>query len=451
MIIFLFHNDLRLYDNTGLKEALELGETLPVFIFTPEQLGPGNKYRSQNCVNFMCESLKDLDLELRKHKSKLHTYYGTTHLVIEKLIRKYSVVAVYSNSNYTPFAKKRDKKVQKVCEKHGVEFEIFEDFGLLPIGDVQTSSGVYKKFTPYYDVAKHRKIRHPEFCKLTNLRKISGPLVPITRFYRNPTKIVETELMAGGRKNGLKLMHVNHSGYDRNRNMLAINTTGLSAYIKFGCISVREVYWSIPNKNGDLVKQLFWREFFMNIVHQYPGILDNQNWHRNFNQNYNRVAWRTVGDAKFKRWCDGKTGYPVVDAAMRQLNQIGWMHNRGRLIVSAFLVKLLGYHWELGERYFATKLRDYDPAQNNGGWQFVAGSGVDAQPYFRMFNPWLQSEKYDPQAKYIKKWVPELAKVAPKDIHKWYETCDDYDDVDYPEPMVEYDHDATKKIYSKLY
>lgn len=451
MNIFVFHNDLRLEDNNGFHEAIKAGKTIPVFIFTPEQIGPSNKYKSQNCINFMCESLKDLDTDLKSHGSKLHTFFGTTHKVVKSLITKHKISAVYCNQNYTPFAIHRDKLVKKVCDQSGVEFHQFEDFGLLPIRSVTTGSGVYKKFTPYFEAAHHKKIPKPASYRISNLANIACQNI-IAKFYKKPSKIMEAEMMAGGRKNGLKIISgmAKFSNYDKTRNVLAKNTTQLSAYIKFGCVSIREVYHACSAH--DLIKQLFWREFFMNIVADHPEILTGQHGHRNFNPKYDKLAWNRRSDAKFQKWCLGKTGYPVVDAAMRQLNQIGWMHNRGRLIVSAFLVKLLGYHWELGERYFATKLRDYDPAQNNGGWQFVAGSGVDAQPYFRMFNPWLQSEKYDPDAKYIKKWCPELADVDPRDIHKWYDAWQDYD-VAYPKPMIDYEkyRDETKKIYAKLY
>lgn len=449
MNIFIFHSDLRLHDNIGLAECLS-EKTVPVFIFTPEQLGDTNKYKSQNAINFMCESLKDLDDELRKHHSKLHTYYGNTAEVVAKILRKHDILGVYSNFGYTPFAKKRDADVEKVCKQFDVEFHQFHDYGLLPIGEVKTSGGVYKKYTPYYLAAKHKKIPKPAKYSLSNLAKIQNNDVPITRFYKKPSKIVEKELKAGGRKNGLAVLGRDFSKYGKTRNMLEINTTQLSAYIKFGCLSIREVYHEVSGE--ELIKQLFWREFFMNIVDEYPKVLNGTHGHRNFNPKYDKILWNTRSDTYFKRWCEGRTGYPVVDAAMKQLNQIGWMHNRGRLITAAFLVKLLGYHWELGERYFATKLRDYDPAQNNGGWQFVAGSGVDAQPYFRMFNPWLQSAKYDPDAVYIKKWCPELKNVEPGDIHKWYQTWEDYD-IDYPRPMVEYEdsRDDIKKIYSKLY
>jgi deoxyribodipyrimidine photo-lyase len=451
MNIFVFHSDLRLQDNNGLHESLKTAKTIPVFIFTPEQLGNSNKYKSQNAVNFMCESLKDLDSELRKHGSKLHTYFGNSATVIGKIIRSSDIVAVYSNFGYTPFAKKRDSEIARICKKHEVEFHQFHDYGLLPIKEVMTSGGVYKKFTPYYLAAKSKKIPKPAKYPLTNLGKIRNTDIPLARFYKKPSKIVEKELKAGGRKNGLAILGRDFSKYGKTRNTLHINSTQLSAYIKFGCLSMREVYHSVSST--ELVKQLFWREFFMNIIEEYPHIISSAHGHRNFNPKYDKISWNRKSDIWFRRWCDGQTGYPIVDAAMRQLNQIGWMHNRGRLITAAFLVKLLGYHWELGERYFATKLRDYDPAQNNGGWQFVAGSGVDAQPYFRMFNPWLQSAKYDPDAEYIKKWCPELAKVSPSDIHKWYDTYPDHKDIDYPKPMVDYEEsrDEIKKIYSKLY
>jgi len=434
-----------LQDNNGLYEAISNGKTIPVFIFTPEQIGQINKYRSQNSINFMCESLKELDSDLKKYGSKLHTYFGNTTKVIAKLIGQIKPTGIYCNANYTPYAKKRDNEIAKLCDAKNIEFCQFEDYGLLPIGSVKSANGTYKKFTPYYNAAKNKKVAKPKKYNIHNLAKISGGNYPITKFYKK-----HNLPMFGGRKNSLKIIsNMSKFGkYGTTRNILAINTTELSAFLKFGCISAREVYHSISNKSGDLVKQLFWRDFFMNLVDGYPHILNGPRFKRNFKQKYNTVKWQTNQSLQFKKWCQGQTGYPIVDAAMTQLNTIGWMHNRGRLIVAWFLTKILGIHWELGEQYFATKLRDYDPAQNNGGWQFCAGSGVDTDQYFRQFNPWAHSEKYDPNGEYIKKWLPILKDVKPKDLHKWDQSWQNYN-IKYPKPIVNYE-DAKNKV-RKIY
>lgn len=439
MNIFIFHNDLRLADNVGLMECIK-DKTIPVFIFTPTQIGNENKYRSQNAINFMCNSLAELDKELKMHGSRLHTYFGHTHKIISQLIRNNNIKKVYCNRNYTPFAIDRDKAVEKVCKSAKVEFIQFEDFGLLPIGSVKTGNEVYKKFTPYYEAAKHHKVHGPYKYKVCNLVKISGGNYHTGQKYS-----------FGGREQGLAILAKmdKFKHYGKERNILAKNTTQLSAYIKFGCVSIREVYHKATNT--DFIKQLFWREFFMNIVWVFPHVLNGRN--RNFKLKYNKVRWTKLTSANkhyFLAWCNGQTGYPIVDACMRQLNTTGWMHNRGRLIVSGFLVKIMGWDWQYGERYFAIKLRDYDPAQNSGGWQFVSGSGVDSQPYFRIFNPWLQAEKYDPNCEYIKKWCPELAKVPTKDIHFWYKNYEKYKG--YPKPMIDYEtwRDKSRLLYSPL-
>jgi deoxyribodipyrimidine photo-lyase len=465
MNIYIFHNDLRLCDNTALLSCLksQTGLTLPIFIFTPDQISSKNKYRSEASINFMCNSLSELNSELKKYNSKLHTYYGSSHHVIKYLIQNHANInAVYSNMNYTPFSIKRDKKISDVCRKNNVEFVECEDFGLLKIGQITTNGeSVYKKFTPYYRIAKKEKVKKVAKCSNTLLNNFVK--IPNNKFsvkindYYTQTKCYDP-LINGGRIEGMSILKkiAKFKKYDDERNTLSINTTQLSAYIKFGCVSIREVYWSIVNrigKNSDLIKQLFWREFYMNILWQHPHIISDHT-NRNFKEKYANVKWKRLDGApkykpEFKKWCNGNTGYPIVDACMRQLNNTGYMHNRGRLIVAGFLVKILGWHWELGEKYFATKLRDYDPAQNNGGWQFVSGSGVDSQPYFRIFNPWLQSLHHDTDCIYIKKWVPELSDVPPNHIHNWFKYYDLYDGVNYPKPMVNYEdcRDTTKKIY----
>jgi deoxyribodipyrimidine photo-lyase len=437
MNIFIFHNDLRLVDNIGLSEALKSGKVIPIFVFTPTQIGKQNPYRSQNAINFMCESLMSLDNELRKHGSQLHVFYGNTHTVIESLIKKHKITGVYSNMNYTPFAIERDAAIANVCKKHNVEFVENEDFGLFPIEHIKTGGGVYRKFTPYYEAALKHKIPEPISYKLTNLIRVnSGNKSLITKF---KTGRHTSKYMMGDRKNPLFTLgriKNNLKHYDRDRNTLAIRSTELSCHIKFGLVSVREVYHVFKKTNADLVKQLIWREYYMNIVWAYPYVLQGKN--RNLNERERKVHWHELKPSNsrlFIAWCKGKTGCPIVDAAMTQLNTIGYMHNRGRLIAGWYLVKILGFNWIYGERYFATQLRDYDPAQNNGGWQFVAGS---QDSYYRGFNYMLQSAKYDPHADYIKQWLPQLKNIPPKHIHEWENHYTEYK-VNYPKPIITYD------------
>jgi deoxyribodipyrimidine photo-lyase len=238
----------------------------------------------------------------------------------------------------------------------------------------------------------------------------------------------------------------NLKNYPRTHNDLSHSTSELSAFIKFGCVSIREVYKTFRSKH-DFIRQLFWRDFYANILYSFPYVLGSA-----MKKNYNKVHWHHNSNW-FKKWCDGETGYPVVDAGMRQMNQTGYMHNRARLIVSSFLVKTLLISWEEGEKYFAQKLVDYDPASNNGNWQWTAGSGADSQPYFRIFNPWEQGKNYDPNCEYIKKWVPELKDVPNKDILNWEDTHSEYKDVKYPKPIVDYkkQKEIALKMYSSVF
>ena len=249
-------------------------------------------------------------------------------------------------------------------------------------------------------------------------------------------------LVHGGRTNAitqLKVAAKNIKNYPRTHNELSQPTSQLSAYIKFGCISIREVYKTFRSKH-DFIRQLFWRDFYANILYSFPQVLGHA-----LKPNYNKVRWHHNTNW-FNAWTKGETGFPVVDAGMRELNETGYMHNRARLITSSFLIKTLLIDWQKGEQYFAKKLTDYDPASNNGNWQWTAGSGADSQPYFRIFNPWLQGENFDPNCEYIKKWVPELKDVPVKDILHWEDTYSQYKNIKYPRPICNYEEQKDKAL-----
>lgn len=436
--IYIFRRDLRLQDNLALSAALSsmkgIGTVLPIFIFTPEQITAENKYRSLNAIRFMNECLEDLNSRLLKYNSKLHTLYGNPADCLNKLIQhliqyKYDVVAVYVATDYTPYSVERDKSLASICSQYECEFNTIEDAVLLPIKSTTTNSGdIYVKFTPYFEKIKQRikkgEILRPSETHNTNMfTTIKIPFAinisDITRQLNNNELALYPNVI-GGRNNALNALHATKSGqinYDTKRDILCYNTSNLSAYIKFGCISIREVFWYFMEnfgQNSGLIKQLFWREFYYNITAQYPQTLRG----KSLKTNYDNIVWENNKDY-FIAWTNGKTGFPIVDACMRQLNSTGYMHNRGRLIVSNFLIKILLIDWRWGEKYFATKLIDYDPINNNGGWTWSSGSGADSQPYFRIFNPMLQSERFDKDAKFIKKWVPELTNIDPDIIHKW--------------------------------
>lgn len=459
--IFIFRRDFRLADNKGLIAALTESDTvIPIFIFTPQQV-TNNKYKSDNCVQFMIESLEDLNKELNSKGSRILYFYGQPNDIIEKLIKdkKLGVDSIYVNMDYTPFSIKRDEGIGRVCKKYNVAFQSIEDVLLNPVGSILTGGGdIYQKFTPYFTKAKRVKVDNIERNNRSNYlnkkNKLKGEFRgDINKFYDSYNDQIAVN---GGRKEGLKILKsVNQfKNYNTKRNDLTYETTRLSAYIKFGCVSIREVYHTFKDKLGahnDLIKQLYWRDFYYNIAYDFPYIFSS---YGNLKTNYDKIKWEN-NRTYYNKWKAGKTGFPIVDAGMREMNATGFMHNRSRLIVSSFLIKLLLVDWKLGEKYFAQTLVDYDPSVNTGNWGWASGSGADAQPYFRIFNPWLQSKKYDPDCEYIKEWVPELKDVDSKHIHEWYKYYDDDNnkDVDYYKPMIDYNKRKEKgiKAYKSIF
>ena len=457
--IFIFRRDHRLDDNIGLIEALNKSiHVIPIFIFTPEQL-INNKFKSDNCVQFMIESLEDLDKQLKKKGSRLFYFFGKPCEVVDKIVKKMDVNAVFVNRDYTPYSKIRDEKIKEVCDKNNIVFESHEDVLLQPVGSIRNGSGeIYKKFTPFFNTAKKIAVKKP--IKNTHTNYLAKKNKIVGEFKGNTNKFYQYNdhlAVHGGRDLGLKIVIgiKKFKKYNDERNTLATPTTKLSAYIKFGCVSIREVYQkmkSVLGAKNDLIKQLYWREFYHNILEYYPNTLS-LNWkEKNLKDQYKKVKWLTYETANAEQkkqwhaWCDGKTGYPVVDAAMRELNVTGFMHNRGRLIVSSFLVKNMFFHYAEGEKYFAQHLVDYDPANNIGGWAWISGSSVDSQQYFRVLSPISQSLRFDTDCLYIKKWIPELKDVPNEHIHEWGDNYDNYPDVAYPKPILDYSETAKKVI-----
>ncbi len=460
--IFIFRRDHRLMDNIGLIHALHnSNKVIPIFIFTKEQL-KDNPYKSDNCIQFMMESLDDLSQTLKqKHKSRLFYFFGKPDEVIQNILKHMVINAVFVNRDYTPYSKQRDKDIGEVCINNGVDFIQFEDALLNNVGSITNGSGnVYVKFTPYYNAAKKVKVATPINNNYKNYygqrNKIKGEYTgDIHKFYKFNDKLA----VNGGRDKALLITNKidDYKKYNIDRNYLYKHTTGLSAYIKFGNVSVRELYHLFKSKlgnNNDLVKQLYWRDFYHNIMEYYPNVLSNKE--RCFNPKYEKIPWITYKTATkdeklmWKKWCDGTTGFPMVDAGMRQLNTTGFMHNRARMIVASFLTKNMFWFFSDGEKYFAQNLVDYDPSNNSGGWQWASSSGVDSQPYFRIFNPWLQSQKYDKDCVYIKQWIPELKNVENKHIHNWDEYHKEYKNIYFP-PMLDAHDTAQKaiKIFKK--
>jgi deoxyribodipyrimidine photo-lyase len=445
--LFIFRRDLRVIDNIGLNLANSKCKRIyPVFIFTPEQVTSANKFKSDNAVQFMIETLQDLSSQINKMGGKLLCFYGHNVQIVSYLIKALDINAVCFNADYSPYAMQRESSIIQLCDKMGVAIEYGHDYYLHPPGTILNGSGEpYQKFTPFYNESLRKKVESPASLRRIHFASSNKNLehsISLVDALKKFTKVNPNILVHGGRTNAitqLKVAAKNIKNYPRTHNELSQPTSQLSAYIKFGCISIREVYKTFRSKH-DFIRQLFWRDFYANILYSFPQVLGHA-----LKPNYNKVRWHHNTNW-FNAWTKGETGFPVVDAGMRELNETGYMHNRARLITSSFLIKTLLIDWQKGEQYFAKKLTDYDPASNNGNWQWTAGSGADSQPYFRIFNPWLQGENFDPNCEYIKKWVPELKDVPVKDILHWEDTYSQYKNIKYPRPICNYEEQKDKAL-----
>lgn len=473
--IFIFHRSLRLIDNLGLIEALKMSEcVVPIFIFTPEQITSKNKFRSINAIKFMVDCLKDLDQTLRMNGSKLYLFYGKQDDVLKLILKSDPEIdAVYVNKDYTPYALEREEKLQKLCESEKIFFKSLEDYLLHPINTINNLAGsYYSVFTPFYNAGLKFKVDKPKNVTSHTLNKFikskyhinidsETTFDSIKEIYLHGIDSIPLYDFEGTRKEGLKRVKdlKNHKNYSDHHNDLFLETTRLAPYIKFGLVSIREVYdrvLKLFGKKHDLIRQLYWREFYYILSYNRPDMLQDST---SFRRSYDKIVWSSSKNYNdfLAKWKKGETGCPVVDAGMRELNCTGYMHNRSRLITSNYLVKHLFIDWREGEKYYASKLIDYDPSVNNGNWQFTSGSGADSQPFFRMMNPWTQGEKHDEHCGYIKTWIPELADVENEDIHNWQDTYKKYHEIGigYPGPIKKYDFtklkQESKKVYSKAF
>lgn len=446
--LFIFRRDLRLQDNRALLSALENAEEVILsFIFTQEQI-EYNNYRSDRSLQFMIESLEDLEKEILTHKGKLYLFYGKPEKIIEECIDKLNIEGVFVNADYTPYSLDRDKKIEVICNKHSVFFESSHDLLLhLPEDTLKKDDSPYTIFTPFYSNASKLPVLKPHYNK-------------DHRYYNQPILFSKTNLiyeqflpnrkkqLLGGRQAALKIINelTSFSDYTLERNFPALDkTTHLSPHLKFNTCSVREIYYAIRNcfgSDSDLIRSLYWRDFFTLIALFFPHVFGEP-----FKKKFNSLKWNQNKEL-FDLWCQGKTGFPIVDAGMRELNETGFMHNRVRMITASFLVKDLHVNWQWGEKYFAQHLIDYDPAVNNGNWQWAASTGCDAQPYFRIFNPWLQAKKFDPDCEYIKKWIPELSSLTPQIIHSLYLQKNNVFCKDYPAPIINHSIEASSSLQS---
>ena len=395
--IFWFRRDLRLQDNAGLYYALkENNKVLPIFIFDTVILD-GIDDKQDRRVGFIHHSIVHLKNQLEELGSSLLVLQGNPIDIFKKIAAK----SVYTNRDYEPYALERDAAIEKDLSRKKIPFRSFKDQVIFEKDEIlKQDNSPYSVFTPYsrswkeklnqFYIKSYSTERY--FKNLLSQKPFTLPSLPDLGFQsaemQFPGRVIKTSII---------------DNYHHRRNFPAIQgTTRLSVHLRFGTISIRKLVQIAFKKNGIWLNELIWRDFYQMILHHFPSVVTNS-----FRPAYDRIEWRN-DQKEFKAWCEGKTGYPIVDAGMRELNETGFMHNRVRMVVASFLTKHLLIDWRWGESYFAKKLLDYDLASNNGGWQWAAGSGCDAAPYFRIFNPELQAKKFDPKNEYIKKWVPEF-------------------------------------------
>jgi deoxyribodipyrimidine photo-lyase len=462
--LFIFHRDLRLYDNTTLIHLLkEKQNCIPIFIFPPEQINPKkNKYFSNNSVQFMIESLHELSNDINEYKGKMYFFKGDNMKVIKSIHNLINIESIGFNIDYTPYAIKRDTEIKEFCQKENIECYFKEDYPLYDFltGQTNKADGTpYLVYTPFLkhltstiDVRSINKFNHFSFQKKKELETLKYHLdeKEIDNFYKENKEIN----VHGGRSHCLKILSNidNFKEYNKKRDFLIYKTTFLSAGLHFNVVSIREVYHkvlSVLGPSSGILRELVFRDFYMNVVHNFPYILQGQIKGKNisYKRDYDNIKW-SYNKSRFDKFCQGQTGFPIVDACLRQMITTGYMVNRGRMIVASFLTKDLHIDWRWGEQFFATRLVDYDPINNSQGWMWTTGNGTDAQPWFRIFNPWTQQKNYDKDCEYIFKWVPELANVPVKDIHNWFkpEVHNKYKEIDYPSPMVNHDDERLETI-----
>ncbi|MES2748595.1 MAG: deoxyribodipyrimidine photo-lyase [Bacteroidota bacterium] len=423
MTLFWFRRDLRLDDNVGLFHALQSDDAvLPIFIFDDSILSQLPKDDAR--VTFIHKQLEKMQNQLQAIGKSLAVFYGKPSEVYQKLISENNIKAVFTNHDYEPYARKRDLELFLLFKENNIEFKTSKDQVIFEKSEVVKDDGTpYVVYTPYSNKWKENFKKTPlTFCNsedyLKNITTHSYPFMSLSDIGFESSSI---------KVNPYDISDNLIDNYQATRNFPALNKTSyLGIYLRFGAVSIRKmVAKAIESNNETFFKELIWREFFMQILWHFPHTT-----HSSFRPKYDAIRWEN-NEELFEKWCEGKTGYPFVDAGMRELNATGHMHNRVRMIVASFLCKHLLIDWRWGETYFATKLLDYEQASNVGNWQWAAGSGVDAAPYFRIFNPTEQIKKFDKELLYIKKWIPEL------------------ESFEYPAPIV--DHKNAREKCLKVY
>lgn len=396
--VFWFRRDLRLKDNVGLYKAASAEyPILPVFIFDPDILTNFEDSFDRR-VDYIHQSLTALHEELKNSGSGILTFVGKPTEVFSLLLNKYDVKFVFCNRDYEPYAIQRDTLIYNMCNENGIAFRACKDQVIFDKNDIlKQDKSPYTIFTPYAHAWKAR-LQPSDYSPIDS--------VALNWFQYPPPKMPDlteigfekTDLTASKPDIDFELIR----NYAANKNFPAQRgTTHLGMALRFGTISIRECVSAAVARSESWLNELIWREFFMQILYHFPNVT-----FQAFKKKYDRIQWRN-NESEFSTWCEGKTGFPLVDAGMRELNRTGFMHNRVRMVVASFLTKHLLIDWRWGEAYFAQKLNDFDLSANNGNWQWAAGCGCDAAPYFRVFNPMLQADKFDKTRAYIRKWVPE--------------------------------------------
>lgn len=405
LTIFWFRRDLRLFDNAGFFNALQQSSAvMPIFIFDTNIL---SKLPNPNDarVTFIYECLQSIQQMCIKHMSSLHVYYGNPIEIFKKICSQHTVSAVYTNRDYEPYGIKRDTEISEFLAKQNITFSSHKDHVIFEQDEVVKKDGTpYTIYTPYANQWKQQLERVPIssyaseqlLSRLYKTTPLSIPSLNSIGFSYNsvcsPTPTIPIEKI---------------TQYHNTRDYPAVQGTSmLGIHLRFGTLSVRQLVTIALQLNHTWLNELIWREFFMMILYHFPRVE-----HNNFKSQYDAIAWRN-NEFEFEQWCTGNTGYPIVDAGMRELNRTGFMHNRVRMITASFLTKHMLIDWQWGEAYFAQKLLDYELSSNNGNWQWAAGTGCDAAPYFRIFNPYEQTKRFDPQHTYIQTWVPEYTELT---------------------------------------
>ncbi|AUS06407.1 cryptochrome/photolyase family protein [Pseudotamlana carrageenivorans] len=419
--VFWFRRDLRLEDNTALHFALNSGnKVLPIFIFDEDIIEalPETDPR----ITFIYNSLKEIDLLLKSFGSSLLVLKGKPLNVWKKLCAKYRIEKVYFNKDYEPYAIKRDHQVSALLKTQNITTHAYKDQVIFEEHEVlKADQSPYTVYTPY----KNQWLKHFDLKVHTALYDCVSNKSQFLEFQSTFPSLENLGFMESDIQ--VKPYQLNDlKAYEAYRDYPALDkTSNLSPYLRFGLVSIRKMVAHAHQTNAVFLSELIWREFFMQILFHFPKVVT-----QNFKSKYDNVIWRH-DESDFKKWCTGQTGYPLVDAGMRELNKTGYMHNRVRMITAGFLCKHLLIDWRWGEAYFAEKLLDFELASNNGNWQWAAGTGCDAAPYFRIFNPTTQIKKFDKDFEYIKRWVPE------------------FQELNYPQPMVE--HKAARERCLQVY